>query len=38
VPIGEWFRGELKPMLRDLVLAKSSFAAEYFDLAVVRKG
>jgi len=35
VPIGEWFRSSLRPMLRDLLLAEDSFASEHFDRAAV---
>jgi asparagine synthase (glutamine-hydrolysing) len=31
VPIGEWFRGDLRGMLRDALLATDSFAAQNFD-------
>lgn len=31
VPIGQWFRGELRQMLRDSVLASNSFAASHLD-------
>ena len=31
VPIGAWLRGKLRPMLGDLLLARDSFAAEYFE-------
>jgi asparagine synthase (glutamine-hydrolysing) len=36
VPIGEWFRGELRPMLHDHLFAADSFAAGNFNTAVVR--
>jgi asparagine synthase (glutamine-hydrolysing) len=37
VPIGEWFRGDLRPMLRDHLFASDSFAAGHFNTAVVRR-
>jgi asparagine synthase (glutamine-hydrolysing) len=37
VPIGEWFRGELRPMLRDHLFASDSFAATHFNKAVVER-
>jgi asparagine synthase (glutamine-hydrolysing) len=37
VPIGEWFRGELRPMLRDHLFASDSFAAQHFNRAVVER-
>jgi asparagine synthase (glutamine-hydrolysing) len=37
VPIGEWFRGELRPMLHDHLFAKDAFAATHFSMAVVRR-
>jgi asparagine synthase (glutamine-hydrolysing) len=37
VPIGEWFRGELRPMLHDHLFAADSFAAGHFNTAVVRR-
>jgi asparagine synthase (glutamine-hydrolysing) len=37
VPIGEWFRGQLRPMLHDHLFAADSFAGSHFDLAVVRR-
>ena len=35
VPVGDWFRGELRPMLRDTLLAADSFARAHLNLAVV---
>ena len=37
VPIGEWFRGELRPMLRDSLFAADSFASGNFNKAVVQR-
>jgi asparagine synthase (glutamine-hydrolysing) len=37
VPIGEWFRGSLRPMLHDHLFAADSFAAAHFNTAVVRR-
>lgn len=37
VPIGEWFRGELRPMLHDHLFAAGSFARQHFNPAVVRR-
>ena len=37
VPIGEWFRGELRPMLHDHLFAADSFAASHFNAPVVRR-
>jgi asparagine synthase (glutamine-hydrolysing) len=37
VPIGEWFRGELRPMLRDHLFAADSFARQHFDMATVER-
>jgi asparagine synthase (glutamine-hydrolysing) len=37
VPIGEWFRGELRSMLRDSLFASDSFAATHFNMSVVRR-
>jgi asparagine synthase (glutamine-hydrolysing) len=37
VPIGEWFRGELRPMLHDHLFAKDAFAATHFNMDVVRR-
>jgi asparagine synthase (glutamine-hydrolysing) len=35
VPIGEWFRGDLRTLLRDALMAKDSFAAEHFHQPTV---
>jgi asparagine synthase (glutamine-hydrolysing) len=37
VPIGQWFRGELRPMLRDHLFASDSFARSRFNLNVVER-
>ncbi len=37
VPIGEWFRGELRGMLRDSLFAADSFASGNFNKAVVQR-
>ncbi len=37
VPIGEWFRGQLRPMLHDHLFAADSFAAAHFNMPVVRR-
>jgi asparagine synthase (glutamine-hydrolysing) len=37
VPIGEWFRGELRPMLHDHLFARDAFAATHFNMDVVRR-
>jgi asparagine synthase (glutamine-hydrolysing) len=37
VPIGEWFRGELRAMLRDNLFASDSFASQHFNLKVVQR-
>jgi asparagine synthase (glutamine-hydrolysing) len=31
VPIGEWLRGSLRPMMMDLITSPDSFAANYFE-------
>jgi asparagine synthase (glutamine-hydrolysing) len=37
VPIGEWFRGELREMLRDHLFASDSFARAHFKMPVVQR-
>jgi asparagine synthase (glutamine-hydrolysing) len=37
VPIGEWFRGELRAFLRDHLFAGDSFAKEHFQMKVVER-
>jgi asparagine synthase (glutamine-hydrolysing) len=37
VPIGDWFRGELRPMLRDHLFAADSFAAQHFNRPAVER-
>ena len=37
VPIGDWFRGELRPMLRDHLFAADSFARGHFNVPVVER-
>jgi asparagine synthase (glutamine-hydrolysing) len=37
VPIGEWFRRELRPMLHDHLFAADSFANSHFNMSVVRR-
>jgi asparagine synthase (glutamine-hydrolysing) len=37
VPIGEWFRGELRPMLRDHLFAADAFARGHFQIKVVER-
>jgi asparagine synthase (glutamine-hydrolysing) len=37
VPVGEWFRGELRPMLRDHLFAADSFARGHFQMKVVER-
>ncbi len=36
-PIGEWFRGKLKPMLREHLFGANSFAASHFNLPVIHR-
>jgi asparagine synthase (glutamine-hydrolysing) len=37
VPIGEWFRAELRSMLRDSLFASDGFASAHFNKAVVER-
>jgi asparagine synthase (glutamine-hydrolysing) len=37
VPIGEWFRGELRQMLRDCLFAGDGFCATYLRMPTVRR-
>jgi asparagine synthase (glutamine-hydrolysing) len=37
VPIGEWFRGELRAFLRDHLFASNSFAKQHFNMKVVER-
>jgi asparagine synthase (glutamine-hydrolysing) len=37
VPIGEWFRGELRSFLRDHLFASDSFAKQHFNMKVVNR-
>jgi asparagine synthase (glutamine-hydrolysing) len=37
VPIGEWFRGELRSMLRDNLFASDSFGKSHFNMNVVER-
>jgi asparagine synthase (glutamine-hydrolysing) len=37
VPIGDWFRGELRAMLRDHLFATDSFASAHFNRPVVER-
>jgi asparagine synthase (glutamine-hydrolysing) len=37
VPIGEWFRGELRSMLRDNLFASDSFGKQHFNMSVVQR-
>ncbi len=37
VPIGEWFRGPLRAMLRDSLFAANSFASSHFKMPVVQR-
>ena len=36
-PVGEWFRGELRAMLRDHLFASDSFARQRFNVNVVQR-
>lgn len=37
VPVGDWFRGQLRPLLRDALLGRDSFAAAWFDRSAVEQ-
>jgi asparagine synthase (glutamine-hydrolysing) len=37
VPIGRWFRGSLRGMLRDSLLASDSFASSHFKISEVER-
>ena len=37
VPIGDWFRGPLKAMLRENLCATQSFARQHFEIRVVER-
>jgi asparagine synthase (glutamine-hydrolysing) len=37
VPIGQWLRDSLRPMMEDLLTAGDSFAARNFQKSVLRK-
>jgi asparagine synthase (glutamine-hydrolysing) len=37
VPIGEWFRGELRPMLRDTLFSSHAFGRIHFNMKVVER-
>ena len=37
VPIGEWFRGELRPMLRENLFAANAFGRSHFNMKVVER-
>jgi asparagine synthase (glutamine-hydrolysing) len=37
VPIGEWFRGELRGMLRENLFASNSFGRSHFNMRVVER-
>ena len=37
VPIGEWFRGELRAMLRDTLFASNAFGRSHFNMKVVER-
>jgi asparagine synthase (glutamine-hydrolysing) len=37
VPIGEWFRGPLRGMLRDNLFATDSFGRQHFNMKVVER-
>jgi asparagine synthase (glutamine-hydrolysing) len=37
VPIGDWFRGELRGMLRDTLFSSHAFGRSHFDMKVVER-
>jgi asparagine synthase (glutamine-hydrolysing) len=37
VPIGDWFRGELRSMLRDTLFSSHAFGRSHFDMNVVER-
>ena len=37
VPVGDWFRGPLRAMLRDTLFAAGAFGRAHFDMAVVER-
>lgn len=37
IPIGDWFRGQLRSFLRETLYASGSYAAAHFDMKVVQK-
>ena len=37
VPVGDWFRGPLRPMLRDTLFSAHAFGRSHFDMAVVQR-
>ncbi len=36
VPIGQWLRESLRPMMEDLLMAGDSFAASHFQMKILR--
>lgn len=37
VPIGQWFRGDLRAMLNDSLTAADSFATAHFDMSTIKR-
>lgn len=37
IPIGDWFRGELRSFLRETLYSSGSYAAAHFDMKVVQR-